>query len=460
MSLSVARQFVFALVVACVPLTVLAEVQPPPGFTALFNGEDLAGWHAANFHQVKMSPAEFATLPDEERTTQLRDWWKEAIQHWRVENGELVNDGKGAYLTTDREYGDIELLIEYKTVPLADSGIYLRGTPQVQIWDTTEAGGKWERNADKGSGGLFNNAKETQGQLPLVNADAPFGQWNRFRIVQVGSRTSVWLNGRLVVDHALMENFWDREQPLFARGSIQLQTHGGEIRWRNLFVREIPSHEANLILATRGDEGFDSIFNGRDFTGWSGAVDEYEVIDGAVLCQPGHGGNIFTAAEYGDFALRLEFRLPPGGNNGLAIRYPGEGNAAYDGMTELQVLDTNHPIYAGRLKPRQYHGSAYGIQAAHNGFLRPVGQWNFQEVTVQGSTIKVELNGTVILDVDLSTITEYAGGREHPGKDRTSGHFGFAGHGDAVRFRRMRIKTLTAETESVAPADSQASPAQ
>jgi hypothetical protein len=245
-----------------------------------------------------------------------------------------------------------------------------------------------------------------------------------------------------------MENYWNRDLPLPAKGPIQLQTHGGEIRWRNLFVREIPSHEANLILATRGDDGFESIFNGRDLTGWSGPVEQYEVIDGAVLCKPGHGGNIYTDAVYDDFVVRLEFRLPPGGNNGLAIRYPGEGNAAYDGMTELQVLDTNHPIYAGWLKPTQYHGSAYGIQSAHNGYLRPTGEWNFQEVTVRGSTIKVELNGTVILDVDVSTITEYTGGREHPGINRTSGHFGFAGHRDPVRFRKMRIKTLPVQTEA------------
>lgn len=424
-----------------------AEVVPPEGFTALFNGEDLAGWRAANFHQIKQSPTEFAALPEEERKAQLRDWWQEAIAHWRVEDGELVNDGQGPYLTTDREFGDIELLIEYKTVPLADSGIYLRGTPQVQIWDYTEAGGKWERGADKGSGGLFNNSPESVSKNPLVLADKPFGLWNRFRIVQVGSRTSVWLNDRLVVDHAIMENYWDREKPLPHRGAIQLQTHGGEIRWRNLFVREIPPHEANLILAAHGDDGFESIFNGQDFTGWQGATGEYEIIDGALLCQPGKGGNIFggnifTEQEYGDFVARLEFRLPPGGNNGLAIRYPGEGNAAYDGMTELQVLDTNHPIYAGRIDPRQYHGSAYGQVAAHNGYLRPVGEWNFQEVTVQGPTIRVELNGTVILDTDLSQVTEYLADRPHPGKDRISGFFGFAGHRDPVRFRNIRIKRL------------------
>src|SRR2546430_1203412 len=131
----------------------------------------------------------------------------ETPKYWRVENGELVNDGKGPYATTDKEYGDIELLIEYKTVAKADSGIYLRATPQVQIWDTTKEGGKWDRGADKGSGGLFNNAKDAPGRDPLVHADKPFGEWNTFRILQVGERTTVYFNGKLVVDHARLENY-------------------------------------------------------------------------------------------------------------------------------------------------------------------------------------------------------------------------------------------------------------
>ncbi len=425
-----------------------AQVAPPPGFVPLFNGEDLAGWHAVNYHSLKLTPDEFDALPDDERNPLLRDAWKEALQHWRVEDGELVNDGQGPYLTTDRKFGDIELLIEYKTVPLADSGIYLRGTPQVQIWDTTEAGGKRDRGAEKGSGGLFNNAAQAAGRDPLMLADKPFGQWNQFRIVQVGARTSVWLNDQLVVDHAIMENYWDRASPLPATGAIQLQTHGGEIRWRNLFVREIPPVEANLILASHGEDGFDSVFNGHDLTGWEGATEEYEVRNGSILCQPGRGGNLYTSDEYGDFAVRLEFRLPPGGNNGLAIRYPGQGNPAYDAMTELQVLDTNHFIYAGRLDPRQNHGSAYGQVAAHDGYLRPAGEWNFQEVTVQGSRIRVELNGTIILDADLNDVTEFMGDRPHPGRDLRTGHFGFAGHGDPVRFRRIRIRRLETETEA------------
>ncbi len=418
-----------------------AEVTAPDGFRALFNGEDLAGWHG----MPHFDPQTLAAMSDEERQKQLGERWKETIAHWRIENGELVNDGHGPYLTTDREYGDIELLIEYRTVPLADSGIYLRGTPQVQIWDWTEAGGKWDRGADKGSGGLFNNADDAPGRDPLVLADRPFGEWNKFRIVQVGERTSVWLNDRLVVDHAQMDNFWNREIPLFREGNIQLQTHGGEIRWRNLFIREIPSEEANEILASHGDDGYESIFNGEDLTGWTGAADNYEVVNGAIACKAGSGGVLYTEQEYDNFQVRLQFRLPPGGNNGLAIRYPGEGNAAYNGMTELQVLDTNHPRYAGQLDPRQAHGSVYGMVAAANGFLRPTGEWNFQEVTVDGPNIKVELNGTVILDADVSTVTEFMGGDPHPGKDLTSGHFGFAGHNDPVRFRNIRIKPVAAE---------------
>ena len=150
---------------------------------------------------------------------------------------------------------------------------------------------------------------------------------------------------------------------------------------------------------------------------------------------------LLTEKEYANFVARLEFKLPPGGNNGLAIRSPGNGDPAYAAMCELQVLDSEHPKYAN-LDQRQYHGSAYGMTAAHRGFLREAGEWNFQEVTVNGSEIKVELNGNVILSTDLSKVTEFMGDRPHPGKDRTSGFFGFAGHNDPVSFRNVSIKEL------------------
>lgn len=419
------------LLFALAAFALSAQAEP----VSLFNGEDLTGWHGNNPHTTVK-----AKTP-EEREKSLAEQQVEFKTHWSIENAELVNDGHGPYATTDKDYGDIEFLVEYKTVPTADSGIYLRGTPQVQIWDVNHPP-SIKHGADKGSGGLWNNSAGTAGKDPLVKADKALGEWNTFKIQQLGARTWVWLNGQVVVENAIMENFWDRTKPLPATGPIHLQTHGGEIRWRGLSVREFSSDEANELL--RGDDaalGFASLFNGTDLSGWAGATENYEVIDGAIRCQAGKGGVLRTTEEYGDFVVRLEFKVPAGGNNGLAIRYPGEGDPAYTGMTELQVLDNEAEKYA-KLDPRQYHGSAYGMAPAHRGYQRPVGEWNYQEVTVIGSTIKVELNGSVILDADLSKVTEFAGDKEHPGKDLAKGFFGFAGHGDAVEFRKIAIKKL------------------
>jgi hypothetical protein len=206
-------------------------------------------------------------------------------------------------------------------------------------------------------------------------------------------------------------------------------------------VGELRADGANRNQSEKDDASFSAVFNGRDFTGWAGALDNYEIVNGAIRCKPKKGGTIYTHKEYADFIVRLEFKLPPAGNNGLAIRYPGNGDAAYAGMTELQVLDNTAEKYA-TLDPRQFHGSAYGMVPAVKGYLRPVGEWNYEQVTVKGSTIKVELNGTTILDADLSTVTEFLDNKAHPGKDRKTGHFGFAGHNDPVEFRRVRIREL------------------
>jgi hypothetical protein len=240
------------------------------------------------------------------------------------------------------------------------------------------------------------------------------------------------------VDGAVMENYFDRKLPMFATGCIQLQTHGSETRFRNIFVREIPADEADKLLREHGGNGYVSIFSGRNFDGWAGPLDKNAIEDNTILAQH---GTIYTEKEYGDFSVQFQFKLPPGGNNGLAIRYPGQGDTAYVGMCELQVLDNPHSNYA-ELDARQYHGSAYGMIAAHRGYLRPAGQWNFQRVTVMGSTIKVELNGNVILDGDLSKVTEYMANSPHPGKDGEKGHFGLAGHGDPVVYRDLEIKEL------------------
>ena len=419
-----------------------AAPEPPSGFTPLFNGKDLTGWRGGStFDHRKL-----LAMPEAERAAQIAKWTSTMKDHWRVENEELINDGQGDYATTEKDYGNFELFVEYKTVPKADSGIYLRGVPQVQIWDSTDPS-KFPIGADKGSGGLWNNSPGKPGKDPLVKADKPLGEWNKFRIVMVGSRVSIWLNEQPVVDHAILENYYDKERKIAVppRGPIQLQTHGGEIRWRNIFIREIGSDEANKILASKGEDGgFKAVFNGKDLEGWQGAVDSYEVKDGAIICKQGKGGNLLTKEEYGNFVVRLEFKVPPGGNNGLAIRAPLQGDTAYEGMCELQVLDENYDQIRGKIDPRQAHGSAYGMVAAQRGYQHPTGDWNFQEVTVKGPTIKVELNGTVILDTDLSKVdmSTVMSNKPHPGKDRATGFFGFAGHNDPVAFRAVRIRRL------------------
>ena len=432
---SISLALIFA---ASMPLLSAAQADTPPGFTALFNGVDLSGWWGAETED----PRKYLALPADEFQAKQAASLADIQQHWSVSNGELVNDGKGLFLTSERTYGDFELLVDYKTVPKADSGIYLRGCPQVQIWDFTDSE-KFKLGADKGSGGLWNNSPGAAGKDPAVKADKAFGQWNHFRIRMVGSRVWVWLNDQPTVDGAVLENYFDRKLPVPQRGPIQLQTHGGEIRWRNLFIREIGSEEANGILRGKDPAPFKPVFNGRDFTGWAGPLDCCRVVDSAIVWQKGKGGTIYTQEEFRDFVLRLEFKLPPGGNNGLAIRYPGSGNPAYDGMTECQVLDDHYEQATGsKIDPRQAHGSAYGMAAAQRGYHHPTGEWNYQEVTVTGSKIKVELNGTLILDADLAKVTDFMADTPHPGKDRKSGHFGLAGHNDPVMFRNISINSL------------------
>lgn len=409
--------------------------QPPAGFKALFDGDSLDGW----FGHGTTDPRTLWKMTVEELQAHKDKTREDIRKHWSVDNGELVNDGNGLYLTTNEDYGDFELWVEYKTVPLADSGIYLRGCPQVQIWDSTEEQ-KFNIGADKGSGGLWNNSAGAAGKDPAHKMDKPFGEWNQFRIFMIGERVTVFLNGKKVVDNAVMENYFDRANPIFQRGPVQLQTHGGEIRWRNVFIREIGAAEANNLLAINGSDGFESKFNGKDFTGWQGAIDNYEVTDGAIACKAGKGGNLYMLDEYEDFAMRFEFKLPPGGNNGVAIRATLQGDPAWEAF-ELQILDDTADMYK-TLKPYQYHGSIYGLVPAKRGFLRPVGEWNSEEIICKGSNIQVILNGTTIVNADVKKV-DLAGKDKIPkGINRSKGLVGFAGHNDPVQMRNVQMKKL------------------
>lgn len=200
---------------------------------------------------------------------------------------------------------------------------------------------------------------------------------------------------------------------------------------------------ASLSLAGEPESGFESLFNGENLDGWVGATKGYAVEDGALVCLKKGGGNLYTQREFSDFVLRFEFKIEAGGNNGLAIRSPLEGNAAFVGM-ELQIIDNTADKYKN-LKPWQFHGSVYGVAAAERGHMKPPGEWNFQKVTCQGRRVKVALNGETILDVDLDEVApdgKTIDGRPHPGLNREKGHIGFLGHGARVEFRKLRIKEL------------------
>lgn len=197
-------------------------------------------------------------------------------------------------------------------------------------------------------------------------------------------------------------------------------------------------------LAQDADQGFIPLFNGKNLDGWVGNKESYKAKDGMIVIGPkgGGGGNLFTEKEYGDFILRFEFQLTPGANNGLGIHAPLEGDAAYVGK-EIQILDNEAEKYS-KLEVYQYHGSVYGVIAAKRGFLKQVGEWNQQEVIVQHPKIKVILNGETILEGDYLEASRNGtlDKKDHPGLKRSSGHIGFLGHGDVVRFRNIAIKEL------------------
>jgi hypothetical protein len=295
---------------------------PPAGFTAIFNGKDLAGWRGG----TTVSPLKRLALPPKERAENDKASVADIHKHWRVENGELVNDGNGMYLTTDKDYGDFELRLEYKTVAKADSGIYLRGIPQVQIWDYTKEGGKFDRGADKGSGGLYNNPASSPGKLPLVLADKPFGEWNSFRITMIGDNVTVYLNDKLVVDNQPLANYYEKGKPPYAVGPIQLQTHGGEIRWRNVFLREIPRplpKDGKLSDGKPTGQGWKNLLAG-DLSGWKYSPEYWKLTDGVLVGDYAGGPKheyLCSEKAYGDFELHATVKMTgEGANSGVCIR--------------------------------------------------------------------------------------------------------------------------------------------
>jgi hypothetical protein len=229
-----------------------ASPDPPPGFTVLFNGKDLGGWRGRPGGGGVFSPYVEAKFTPEERAARQKEWNADRDLHWRVDaaTGELVSDGKGVHLATERAFRDFELLVEWKlTQPGGDSGVYLRDFPQVQLWDPDNPR-EQKNGAGKGSGALWNNNPDNPGRWPLVRADKPIGEWNSMSIRMVGTRVWVTLNGQPTVVGQVLDNFFDRAQPVLPSGSIELQTHGSEVRFRRIYVRDIGEAEGQRLLAT------------------------------------------------------------------------------------------------------------------------------------------------------------------------------------------------------------------
>jgi len=195
--------------------------QPPEGFTALFNGKDLTGWKG-----LVGNPKSRAAMSKEQLAAAQEKADADMRANWKVEDGVLVFGGRGRSLCTAKDYGDFEMYVDWKIHPRGDSGIYLRGSPQVQIWQNKV-----------GSGGLYNNKKNPS--KPTEVADNPVGQWNTFYIKMVGEKVTVKLNGKLVVDNVVLENYWERDKPIYATGQIELQNHGNKLYFRNVFIREL-----------------------------------------------------------------------------------------------------------------------------------------------------------------------------------------------------------------------------
>jgi hypothetical protein len=235
--------------------------------------------------------------------------------------------------------------------------------------------------------------------------------------------------------------------PLFNKEQIELQAHGTYVAYRNIYLREIPSEEPATLSVEEKNQGFVSLFDGTNLDQWTGDKASYLLEEGVVVVIPekGDAGNLYTKEEFADFIYRFDFQLTPGANNGIGVHAPLEGDAAYVGI-EIQVMDNDADKYKA-LQPYQYHGSVYGVIPAKKGYLKPMGEWNQEEIMVKGTQIKVTLNGTVIVEGDYAAASKNGtmDHKEHPGLLRTTGHLGFLGHGEVVRFKNMRVKVLEEE---------------
>lgn len=353
--------------------------------SSLFNGKDLDGWQVTGCETA-------------------------------VEDGLLVLKAGDGFVRTNERHGDFVLELDWRARRPSkyDSGIYIRA-------DLPEEGKPWPSRYQ------INLLEGKEGNLlGVAGAEskglAKPGDWNHFKITVVGDTAALEINGKPA---------WKASGIANANGYIGLQSEvdgGGQFEFRNIKLTDLD---------------YKPLFNGRDLAGFTGDTTGYKVVDGVIVSPTSGSGRLYTADEYSDFSFRFDFKLTPGGNNGVGIRAPLEGDAAYVGM-EIQILDNDADVYKD-IQPYQAHGSVYGIVPAKRGYLKPVGEWNHEEIIAKGRHITVVLNGTTIVDADIDEASKNGtlDHKEHPGLKRDKGHIGFLGHGAKIEFRDLRIKDLS-----------------
>jgi len=375
----------FATLLVCFVSLVSSPLVADDGFrTPLFNGHDLDGWQVTGCEVV-------------------------------VEDGALLLKSGDGFVRTNERHADFVLELDWKARRAAkyDSGIYIRA-------DLPAEGKPWPNRYQ------INLLEGREGNLLGLSGGeskglAKPGEWNHFKITVKGDTAELEINGQKAWKTAGLQN---------ADGYIGFQSEvdgGGQFEFKNVVLTDLD---------------YQPLFNGKDLAGWTGDTKGYKVEEGTIVSPALGGGRLFTADEYSDFSFRFDFKLTPGGNNGVGIRAPLTGDPAYVGM-EVQILDDSSEKYK-TIQPWQAHGSIYGIVPAKSGHLKLVGEWNHEEIIAKGRHVTVILNGVTIVDADIDEASKSGtlDGKPHPGLANAKGHIGFLGHGARIEFRNLRIKDL------------------
>jgi hypothetical protein len=409
-------------------------------------------------------PRNRAPLPNEQwvqlfNGKDLTNWVEVGKEKWTVEDGTIHGQGVTSaygYLRTEKKYKDFWLAIRFKCEADGNSGVYFHTDFKPGTVDVSQ-GKQFEidRVMNHHTGGLYGDGR---GWFAWPSAEYEHvirpTDWNDMLLKVEGNHMVAILNGITVMD------FTD-PSPRSSDGYIALQLHSGglgNMRFKDIYVRDL-SVRTPAEGSQAAQQEFTTLFNGKDLTGWvygqraNGTENKtgkgYQVENGVLFTTKEDGGNLFTEKQYADFVFQFDFKLTENANNGIGIRAPLQGDAAYVGI-EIQVLDDGGSQYT-KLQPAQYHGSIYHMFPAKRGHQKPVGEWNTEEITVKGRQITVKLNGVTITEGNLDDVKDEALLAKHRdltkpegsrGIANTRGHIGLLGHGTRVEFRNIRIKEL------------------